>query len=302
MENLINLVEILKHCPKGMELHSTMFKNAKLKYVSEYNTTYPISIETQSGHTHYLTKYGQAICNDDAKCVIFPKNKLTWLGFQRPFTNGDIIVGNNGYCSYIAIFKSHKSSFYFNYYANYTSLGNLKFNDYADSLDLRFATEEEKEKLFKELKHQGYRWNEETKTLEKLIKPKFNVGDTIQDSEGYIVRITEVNQENSFYEYLSTYVNGLGTIDFAEQDKWKLIPNKFDISTLVPFESKVLVRDSEREVWKPAIFGGYIDEREGCKYLVVGGIFYEYLIPYENNEHLRCKRDNCNPYYQTWNK
>jgi hypothetical protein len=299
---MINLVEILKHCPKGMELHSTMFKNAKLKYVSEYNTAYPISIETQSGHTHYLTKYGQAICNDDAKCVIFPKNKLTWLGFQRPFKDGDIVFGRNSFCSYITIFKNHRDPSTFDYYVRFDSLGGFDINLATDKSNLRFATEIEKQKLFYEMKCRGYKWNEETKTLEKLIKPKFNVGDTIQNSEGYIVRITEVNQEDSFYEYLSTYVNGLGTIDFAEQDKWKLIPNKFDISTLVPFESKVLVRDSESEVWKPAIFGGYIDEREGCKYLVVGGIFYGYLIPYENNEHLRCKRNNCNPYYQTWNK
>lgn len=301
----MSIAELLKDCPQGMELNCTMWNNVVLDHV-DMNSNYPIRIKKMGGEIRSLTKNGCYNFGLDAKCVIFPIGKDTWKGFHRPFKDGDFISFKNKFGNkFIGILKSIKNNYlhtytYFSSTSMSLSIASFSIDDYIE--ELRLANGEEKENLFKELKHQDYCWNTETKTLEKLIKPKFNVGDTIQDSEGYIVRITEVNQEDSFYEYLSTYVNGIGTIDFAEQDEWKLIPNKFDISKLVPFESKVLVRDSESEVWKPAIFGGYIDERGEYKYLVVGGIFYEYLIPYENNEHLSCKRDNCNPYYQTWNK
>ena len=41
-------------------------------------------------------------------------------------------------------------------------------------MTVRFATEEEKQKLFKAIKDNGYEWNAETKTLKKLVKPKFD--------------------------------------------------------------------------------------------------------------------------------
>lgn len=303
---MINLVEILKHCPKGMELHSTMFNNVKLKSVSEYKTSdYPICIETKSGHTHYLTKYGQAICNDDAKCVIFPKNTLTWVGFQRPFKDGDIVFGKNWCCSYITIFKSHKDPSTFDYYVSLNSVGGFNINLYADKSNLRFATKEEKQKLFEEMKRRGYKWNEETKTLKDLNIPKYKVGDRIRSIKNPNEEYTITAIYSFTYECKNDKYSSF-EIWIKTQEEWEIVTDKvdkFDISTLVPFESKVLVRDSEHDIWKPALFGIYFDnDCETYKYFVVGGTFYKYLIPYEGNEHLRGKTDDCNEYYKTWNK
>lgn len=41
--------------------------------------------------------------------------------------------------------------------------------------DIVFATEEEKQKLFKAIKDNGYKWNEQTKTLEKVKKNLFEL-------------------------------------------------------------------------------------------------------------------------------
>ena len=49
---------------------------------------------------------------------------------------------------------------------------------YGNKTNLRLATEEEKQKLFDAIKTNGYCWNAETKTLEKL--PKFKVRDRIK--------------------------------------------------------------------------------------------------------------------------
>ena len=50
--------------------------------------------------------------------------------------------------------------------------GKWALNGYNDTA--RFATEEEKQKLFQAIKDNGYKWNAETKTLEKLVEHKFD--------------------------------------------------------------------------------------------------------------------------------
>ena len=79
----INIAEILKDCPKGMELDCTMYDNVTLIQVQEDNI-YPIKIETPDGST-VLTKYGGVSYNKLSKCIIFPKGKTTWEGFHKPF-------------------------------------------------------------------------------------------------------------------------------------------------------------------------------------------------------------------------
>lgn len=138
-------------------------------------------------------------------------------------------------------------------------------------------------------------------TWEGFVPPcKFKVGDVVQDKDGYKVEITNNEIDDEYYGYLSKIANGIGTIDFKEQNDWELVPNKFDISTLVPFESKVLVRDGENDIWKPAIFGDYIGNDKNYPYITVGGCIYKYLIPYKNNKHLMGTTNECNKYYKTW--
>jgi hypothetical protein len=129
---------------------------------------------------------------------------------------------------------------------------------------------------------------------------KFKVGDVIQDNEGYRVEIFDVNIDDECYGYISKILNGIGGISFKEQDDWELVNNKFDISTLVPFESRVLVRDHESQTRRPAIWG-FFDENCGKHlYGVVGGNCFSMCIPYEGNEHLRGKIGDCDKFYQTW--
>lgn len=48
-----------------------------------------------------------------------------------------------------------------------------------------------------------------------------------------------------------------------------------------PFD-KVLMRDSEHEIWEPALFSGKVGDAFKDTSLIV----YKYCIPYEGNEHL----------------
>ena len=89
----INIAEILKDCPKGMELDCTIFNDVTLYRIdTSPENEYPIRIETKNGNFLDLTKYGTYSNVEESKCVIFPKRKTTWEGFVPPckFKNGDM--------------------------------------------------------------------------------------------------------------------------------------------------------------------------------------------------------------------
>ena len=280
-----------------MELDCTMFDNVTFDRVAD-NGIWIEHIDSRNSK-HYLF-----LCNNGSfpipnlwslstKCVIFPKGKTTWEGFHKPFVEGDIIYVDD----FIAILSNITESGTVWYHCYYCSspkifraqrdfgLGNIKDGEF------RLATEKEKQKLFHAIKANGYRWNEETKTLEKLIEPIFKVGDRIRHK-------THIRQGNAVTEIKDTHyiLDNELALPFISQDDYELVPNKFDITTLKPFESRVLVRDKDHYEWEGAVFGRY----DGNSFFTIGGIDWKYCIPYEGNEHLLGKTDDCNKFYKTW--
>ena len=289
----INIAELLKNCPEGMELDCTIYDKCTLRSILE-GEYYPIKLQTPEGPL-LLTKYGCLSLCTHSKCVIFPKGKTTWEGFVPPcnFKDGDIVYTRcDDGDEYIFIFENITKNTRVNSYLHLKGdkLRIMKvWLTNCDDKYLRLATEEEKAKLFQALKENGYKWNTKTKTLKKF--PKFKVGDRIrQKGETSTYTITDVN--NAHY-FCGKYV----ICDTCDND-WELVPNKFDISTLVPFESKVLVRAVDNQFWRPAIWG--VKHRDWDFCCVLGGEMWEQCIPYEGNEHLLGTTDDCDEYYKTW--
>ena len=381
MEKL-NIAEILKDCPTGMELDSTLFEGLEFDCIVD-NEYLPIRCRIKhpnGGYTVYnFTKYGCWLDTTFAKCVIFPKGKTTWEGFQRPFKDGDVVVSKRGdihllwtsdssYCAYreyynnkldctittgvnVArlatseekqkLFKAIKEHGYkwnpetktleklpefkagdvlvstagnivlcshiddsqvVHFHCRLNPLGEFEIkNDIGvgKSFHCTLASDTEKQRLFDKLKSAGYKYNPQTNKLEKLIEPKFKVGDVIQDEDGYKVIITKVNVEDRYYTYQSMATKVIGSIIFNKQNSYELVPNKFDITTLKPFESKVLVRDTSSEKWYPAIWG-LETVNDDYPYVIVGGGQYNCCIPYENNQHLLGTTNDCDDFYKTW--
>ena len=78
----INVAELLKDCPSGMELDCTIFDGVVFHDVVDRH--FPIRVRREQGGLIELTANGCIKDKIDAKCVIFPKGKTTWEGFVPP--------------------------------------------------------------------------------------------------------------------------------------------------------------------------------------------------------------------------
>ena len=299
----VNLVEILKDCPKGTQLYSPLCGECKFEKIY-LNTS--IVVYAQDYRIMTFNVYGQYHEGfDNAECLLFPSKKnRDWSKFKIPFRDGDVIANN----AYIAIF--HKLDMIPNgvrndvvYYhcwrrkKNDDSKFKIDFGIGYDS-DFRFATDEEKQILFDAIKTNGYKWVEETKTLEKLIIPKFKVGDVIKAENRFCeYKIKEIT--NTHYT-LESIPGGCIYIELISEDKnWELISDKFNLASLKPYD-KVLVRDDNNSAWINAFFGFYDTVTTERYPFVASGVKWEQCIPYEGNEHLLGTTNDCNEFYKNW--
>lgn len=225
MEQRINIAKLLKDCPKGMELDCSLYDNVTLVQVKE-GYDYPIVIETPNGQM-LLSKYGCFSKNELAKCIIFPKGETTWEGFHKPFEDGDIVAyGGDLFTDHlqIFIFKDKKEN-------NTLSDCYLMLDVDRDELYLddgmyyvtRFATEEEKKKLFDAIKENGYRWDAENKTLENLVEPwtiqYAKDGDVLAFDDETIVIFKDLYNNTSFHSYCHIE-DGIFTISKEDMPDW----------------------------------------------------------------------------------
>jgi hypothetical protein len=315
MNENINIAELLKDCPPGMELYSPLCG----KCVFDHINMGTIICKKQNTQEITFTSEGYYMLPvfDDCECMIFPsKYQKDWSKYQRPFKEGDVVVSNYGD---IHLLRTSDSSY-------------CSFRERRNGLDTtlttnicvcRLATEEEKQKLFQAIKDNGYKWNAETKTLEKLITPNFKVGDIIQDKDSYKVKITNIDIDDQFYTYESLIVKGIGTITFKDQDDWEVTcqvgdhfihptskelfiitkilddgnyytkgeypyvinkhdlhkytkVNKWNLGWFEPFD-RVLVRNSFSTKWTASYFSHYDNSTHK---FAADGRYYEQCIPY----------------------
>ena len=290
----INIAEILKDCPSGMELDCTMWDNVTFAFVSDDNY-YPITIRTPDGQVS-LNRCGCYSNSKHSKCVLFPKGKTTWEGFVPPYEFKDGDVGaceTKDGCVQLFLIKGCNTDERTRTYCFLDINGDLDIDEYSYIID-RLATEEEKAKLFQAIKDNGYRWNADTKNLERLTK--FKIGDRIRlkdSTTNFISTVTKINEDGSIAVNDCSFA-----IKYELQDNWELVPTKFDVTTLKPFD-KVLVRDTNEDYWKINMFG-YIGTYDRQYFMCIANSGFYQCIPYEGNEHLLGTTDDCDEYYKTW--
>ena len=203
MNENLNLVKILKDCPKGSKLYSTVYGEVEFVNAEGLNS-YPICIITQ-GKYEYLTKEGKLFSDFDGECTLFPsKDQRDWKKFIPPcnFKNGDIVATSSGSQVFILNREGINGKGYC-----YIGYG-LEYNEFFPAglwYFSRLATEEEKRKFFDAIKLNGYKWNAETKTLEKLVKLKFDP-KTLKPFDKVLVR--NCNVESWRFQIFSHILEG----------------------------------------------------------------------------------------------
>ena len=300
----INIAGLLCDCPQGMELDCTCADNVVFDKIIEYEQIKCVIGESRE--PLILDKYGRLLHICCPKCVIFPKGKTTWKGFVPPikFKDGDIVYIRATF-DWVCIYKENKDTKNFYKYVA-ISLSSTSTDIVYDKVSLcrtkdllkmRIATEKEKQKLFDAIKASGYKWNAETKTLEKL--PKFKVGDRIKpigsDCSDRCYRCFII-KNIEFDRYI---FNDGQFLRFTDEHHYELAPNKFDILKLKPFD-RVLVRTDNKHVWSIQFFERLNKLKDS--FVCMGGWSYRQCIPYKSNEHLLNTVNDCDDFYKTWEK
>lgn len=237
--NKINIAELLKDCPQGTKLYSPIFGDVYLDKIRPHLGIVVTTDKEQGDFKEeflYDGRYGM-----NGECMLFPsKDKTTWEGFIPPCTykDGDVIyfMNKNG-DEFIVIFEKFDKYVKLVSYINFSFYNSNLFLEFPlstkvsfwiDSIkEHRLATEEEKQKLFDAIRENGYKWNAETKTLEKLVAPKFKVGDRIKKNKDRISYTIIGFNDDGFYK--TEYQGGrISYVNFEHQDEWELVPDEIE--------------------------------------------------------------------------
>lgn len=159
MNNNINIAEILKDCPKGTKLYSTVWGNVELVKVT---STDGIKIQRdQYSVENTLFPSGRYLtCGE---CILFPSSEIRDWG--KFFKRGDVVIKNGG--GMAAVFDGWANNTYteFNTTINLYCDGNTDEEEVCDTLLFRKATGEERKQFIEK--------------AERTFKGKYNP-DTLQ--------------------------------------------------------------------------------------------------------------------------
>lgn len=167
MNENLNLVEILKDCPKGTKLYSTLF--GEVLYNDTYNNHH-IRFSSNSGDLYYVFNDGRYYDNEDGECILFPsRDQRDWNKFIPViYKNGNILIDSMGSCFICNGKYSRKIPCA---RCGVTSVGlfvsNPDGNNGWTDRPVRLATKDEEAVFFTQMFEAGYGWDAKTKTLYK---------------------------------------------------------------------------------------------------------------------------------------
>lgn len=172
---MTNLVNILKHCPKGTRLYSPIYGEVVLDSV-QGKSIYTLA-KTNNGATLVVefNRFGRFYDEfSNSECVLFPsKDQRDWDKFRISTKKGDVIMFNGQVpCLVTGDYSQDIKNWV---------CGLLEDGDFCTNIIhpsewcpcfYTFATEEVKDKLFKAMDKAGYTWDGETlKKKECQFKP-----------------------------------------------------------------------------------------------------------------------------------
>lgn len=170
MENKINIAEILKDCPKGMELYSPVYGKVELWKVNS-NSVYSIMTATSIDRAGSFTSEGRLYEKyPSSECLLFPSSVMRdWSKF---FKRGDVVRGKD---DTYAIFEGWANDDYTKFNTTiYFYVFNASFDEEVtcDTDDFVKASDEERAAFIANAeKHYNGKFNPETLQVEP-VKPE----------------------------------------------------------------------------------------------------------------------------------
>ena len=112
MNNNVDLTKILKYCPKGTKLYSTIF--GEVEFI-ECNDLYQIVVAKENKYYYFTSQgafYFERIKYHVGECALFPsKEQRDWSKFTAPWYKKNNVVKNkilNIICKFIVIYYGFK--------------------------------------------------------------------------------------------------------------------------------------------------------------------------------------------------
>ena len=112
MNNNVDLTKILKYCPKGTKLYSTIF--GEVEFI-ECDDLYQIVVAKENKYYYFTSQgafYFERIKYHVGECALFPsKEQRDWSKFTAPWYKKNNVVKNkilNIICKFIVIYYGFK--------------------------------------------------------------------------------------------------------------------------------------------------------------------------------------------------
>lgn len=307
----MNISELLKYCPKGTKLYSTVFGEVKFFEVYPDNL---IGVFIMNDCKRVFRKDGTYY--EYGECVLFPsEDQRDWNKFRLPVKKGDIMMSITTKRAFIA------SGGIINGQLQYICGINMRddFQIVDDNNTIWTsdfcipASKEAKEELFDKMAEAGYRWNADTLKLEK-IEPEFKEGNVYINKEGDLYlpvgkiakdigKAAILYPEGRFIAEAAVALPVEGLVLATPSDINKLFSflikrgykydkehHKLIKQEFKPFD-KVLVRDEPNQEWSINLFSYYDEEDKNYPYVCLNAR-YSCCIPYRSNEYFVGKKVN----------
>ena len=82
MNENLNSIDILKDCPQGKKLYSTMYGDVEFESIDE-DKSHPIIVRICKGHTECFSADGKIYSFYDGECTLFPsREQRDWSKFK----------------------------------------------------------------------------------------------------------------------------------------------------------------------------------------------------------------------------
>ena len=302
----MNIAELLKYCPKGTKLYSTVFGEVKFSEIYPNNMIVVIIKDDFKRVFHKDGSYSEY-----GECVLFPsKDQRDWDEFRLPVKRGDIMMSGGRAFIISDEYANTTIGAYHKYICGIDIMGKFKVSQsnshqWTNSFYIP-ASEEAKKELFDKMAEAGYRWNTDTLELEK-IEFEFKEGDVLINEEGNLYLLIDkiakdigkaaiLYANGDFIAEAAFTITSDGLALAKSSDRNKLfsflirngykydkVQHNVKKQCFKPFD-RVLVRNNDTDSWKADIYLGY-DEKNPSPYICTR-TSYSICIPYEDNEYL----------------